>query len=213
MSDTLHDPAAVARSIDRVIAVEPALALGPDERDPKAFFNSREPGFAGLIQIILEQQVSVKAGQAMWRKLTVACPDFSHQAFLELDDDVLKSCGFSRQKMVYARGAATALDDGSLKLTELEHAPEAEAMAALMALKGIGRWTAEVYLLSCLGRMDIWPAGDLALVLAVQHLQGMAEKPTLREMDVYGARFAGDRSVASLLTWHYYRRHLRPNAF
>ena len=135
------------------------------------------------------------------------------EAFLALEEPDLKACGFSRQKMAYARGAAQALLDGSLSLDALEQAPEPEAMASLTALKGIGRWTAEIYLMSCLGRTDIWPSGDLALVLAVQHLNASKERPSVKEMDAYGERYAGHRSVASLMTWHYYRRHLRPKAF
>jgi len=210
---SLFNDADVARSIDRITAIEPALTLGKHEAEPTQFFTARQPGFGGLVQIILEQQVSVKAGQAMWRKLDAVCPEITAEKFLSLDDTTLRACGFSRQKMLYARGAAAALIDGSLQLPALAMVRETEAMAALTAIKGIGRWTAEIYLMSCLGRMDVWPAGDLALVLAVQHLEGWADPPKLKKMDAYGERFAGDRSVASLMIWHYYRRHLRPKAF
>ncbi|MBV6632427.1 MAG: DNA-3-methyladenine glycosylase 2 family protein [Alphaproteobacteria bacterium] len=199
--------------MSRVCAIEPALQLQPGEGGVDDMFAAREPGFAGLIQIILEQQVSVRAGQAMWAKLHAICPEFGPEPFLKLDDDTLKTCGFSRQKVRYARGAAEAILNGELDLPGLADLAEAEAMKQLTALKGIGRWTAEVYLLSCLGWMDIWPAGDLALVLAVEHLAGMDRRPNIKQMDAYGERFAGDRSAASLLLWHYYRRHLRPNAF
>ena len=210
---SLHDPAAVSASAARVCAIEPALAVQPGEGEFTSSFGSRKPGFGGLVQIILEQQVSVRAGQAMWAKLKAACPVVEPKPFLQLDDETLKTCGFSRQKARYARGAAEAILAGELDLPSLESAPEDQAMKHLMALKGIGRWTAEIYLLSCLGRMDIWPAGDLALVLAVEHLAGMKKRPDIKAMDKYGERFTGDRSVASLLLWHYYRRHLRPNAF
>ncbi|MEM6902448.1 MAG: DNA-3-methyladenine glycosylase 2 family protein [Pseudomonadota bacterium] len=210
---SLHNPAAVAASVARVCAIEPALATQPGEGGITASFGGRKPGFGSLVQIILEQQVSVRAGQAMWAKLTAVCPQVEPEAFLKLNDDALKTCGFSRQKARYARGAAEAIIAGEMDLPGLVDMPEVEAMKQLMALKGIGRWTAEIYLLSCLGRMDIWPAGDLALVLAVEHLAGMKSRPDMKAMDKYGERFAGDRSVASLLLWHYYRRHLRPNAF
>ena len=203
----------VAEDIAAVTAVEPAFTLAPDEHDVTAFFSARRPGFGGLVQIILEQQVSVKAGQAMWRKLNERCNPVEPTPFLKLDDNDLKACGFSRQKAAYARGAASAIIDGTLDIEALSSSPEPDAMKALTALKGIGRWTAEIYLMSCLGRTDIWPSGDLALVLAIQNLEGMKERPSLKEMDGYGERFAGHRSVASLMTWHYYRRHLRPKAF
>ena len=210
---TLHDPTVVAEDIAAVMGIKPAFALAPDEHDVTAFFSARRPGFGGLVQIILEQQVSVRAGQAMWRKLAERCDPVEPTPFLKLDDTDLKACGFSRQKITYARGAAQAILDGTLAIDALETIPEPEAMTALTALKGIGRWTAEIYLMSCLGRTDIWPSGDLALVLAIQHLEAMAQRPSLKQMDAYGERFAGRRSVASLMTWHYYRRHLRPKAF
>jgi len=198
-------------SVEHVCAIRPPLRL--TDRPVEGLFSGRVPGFGGLVQIILEQQVSVKAGLAMWAKLLAVCPAVEAEPFLALDDEMLRACGFSRQKMAYARGAADALVAGTLDLERLASEPEHIAMQELTALKGIGRWTAEIYLLSCLGRADVWPAGDLALVLGVQHLEAMPERPSLKEMDTFGENFAGHRSVAALLTWHYYRRNLRPNSF
>lgn len=198
-------------SIAHVCAIRPALELREGGLDGP--FAGREAGFRGLVQIILEQQVSVRAGQAMWRKLLAACPEIEPRPFLALNEAALKSCGFSRQKLAYARGAAEAALAGTLDFDRLARVPEPAAMQELTALKGIGRWTAEIYLLSCLGRVDVWPAGDLALMLGVQHLEAMDARPGIRAMDAFGEIFAGHRSVAALLVWHYYRRHLRPNAF
>src|SRR5438874_1894810 len=114
-------------------------------------FRRRSNGFATLLHIILEQQVSIDAAAAMHRRLSGLCRPLVPENFLALDDATLRSCGFSRQKMGYARGLAAAVADGSLDFAALDSASDAEVYATLIGLKGIGRWSAEIYLIFALG--------------------------------------------------------------
>src|SRR5438270_7061681 len=140
-------------------------------------FRRRRNGFATLLHIILEQQVSIDAAAAMHRRLVGLCRPLAPEPFLALDDATLRSCGFSRQKMGYARGLAAAVADASLDFAALAAASDAEAYATLVGLKGIGRWSAEIYLIFALGRADVWPAADLGLQLGVKECLGLAERP------------------------------------
>ncbi|HET8726391.1 MAG TPA: DNA-3-methyladenine glycosylase 2 family protein, partial [Alphaproteobacteria bacterium] len=142
----------------------------------------RPPGFGTLLYIILEQQVSIKAAAAMWRRLNDACAPLTPTAFLRLDDDALRQCGFSRQKVAYGRGLARALIDRTIDLDGVADLDDEAAIATLSALKGIGRWSAECYLLWALGRRDVMPAADLGLMVGWQWLTGAAERPTPDEL-------------------------------
>jgi DNA-3-methyladenine glycosylase II len=167
-------------------------------------FRRRQNGFPTLLHIILEQQVSIDAAAAMHRRLAGICRPLAPEPFLALDDDTLRSCGFSRQKMGYGRGLAEAVAGGHLDFAALAATSDDEARAALVSLKGIGRWSAEVYLIFALGRPDIWPAADLGLQVAVAECLGMDERPkepALREM---GDKWAPWRSVAACLFWQSY---------
>ena len=167
-------------------------------------FRRRRNGFPTLLHIILEQQVSIDAAAAMHRRLAGLCRPLMPEPFLALDDETLRRCGFSRQKMGYARGLARAVADGSLDFTALERAPDDEAFAALVALKGIGRWSAEIYLIFALGRADIWPAADLGLQLGVTECLGLAERPKEPALRELGDAWRPWRSVASCLFWQSY---------
>src|SRR5581483_7985338 len=136
------------------------------ERAGTPQFRRRRNGFPTLLHIILEQQVSIDAAAAMHRRLAGLCQPLAPREFLTLDDDTLRRCGFSRQKMGYARGLAEAVASGRLDFGALAGASDEDAFAALTGLKGIGRWSAEIYLIFALGRPDIWPAADLGLQVA-----------------------------------------------
>lgn len=167
-------------------------------------FRRRRNGFPTLLHIILEQQVSIDAAAAMHRRLAGLCQPLTPEPFLALDDDTLRRCGFSRQKMGYARGLAVAVAEGRLDFAALAAAPDDDAFAALVAMKGIGRWSAEIYLIFALGRADVWPAADLGLQVAVAECLGLDEKPrepALREM---GDAWRPWRSVAACLFWQSY---------
>jgi DNA-3-methyladenine glycosylase II len=174
------------------------------ERAGMPRFRRRRNGFATLLHIILEQQVSIDAAAAMHRRLAGLCEPLIPENFLALDDATLRRCGFSRQKMDYARRLAAAVADGSFDFAALAAAPDAEALAALVALKGIGRWSAEIYLLFALGRGDVWPAADLGLQLAVAECLGLAARPKEAALRDLGAAWRPWRSVAACLFWQSY---------
>src|SRR5713226_6860959 len=141
-------------------------------------FRRRRNGFATLLHIILEQQVSIDAAAAMHRRLAGICEPLMPETFLALDDATLRRCGFSRQKMDYARRLAAAVASGEFDFVRLADSDDALALTALIGLKGIGRWSAEIYLIFALGRPDVWPAGDLGLQLAVGEKMSVGSRPT-----------------------------------
>ena len=132
------------------------------------------------------------------------------RAFLALDDDELFEIGFSRQKRAYARDLAARLLDGRLDLSALDDLPDSEARARLMEVKGIGRWTADVYLLMVLLRPDVWPEGDRALVVAARELRGMEEDPDAENLRGIAEAWRPWRSVGARLLWHFYLSEIRP---
>ena len=164
----------------------------------------REPGFPTLVHIILEQQVSLASARSCFDKLLAIVDDVTPTSLLELDNETLKRAGFSRQKAEYARILAGALDDGELDLDGLADLPDEEVRERLMHLKGIGRWTADIYLLMALGRPDIWPVGDLALVVAAQRIKRLDARPNPEEFERLGDAWRPWRSVAARLLWHHY---------
>ncbi len=174
------------------------------ERAGPPRFRRRRNGFATLLHIILEQQVSIDAAAAMHRRLAGLCQPLAPGPFLALDDDTLRRCGFSRQKMAYARGLAEAVASGSLDFAQLAGAEDAAAYAALVSLKGIGRWSAEIYLIFALGRPDVWPAADLGLQVAAAECLGLAERPGEPALREIGEAWRPWRSVAACLFWQSY---------
>ena len=165
---------------------------------------AREPGFPALIHIILQQQVSLASAQAAYDRLLAAASPLTPDRFLELGDEQLKAIGFSRQKTEYGRVLAQALVEGHLNLDTLESMDDGAVRMELTQLKGIGPWTADIYLLMALLRPDIWPSGDLALAIAVQRLKGLTTRPTLEELDAIGEKWRPWRAIAARLLWHYY---------
>lgn len=161
-------------------------------------------GFPGLLRIILEQQVSTRAAEAMWRNLCGGSDRISPEAVLALDDDALRQCGFSRQKMGYARGLASDVVSGRLDIEAVHGMPDDDALESLVRIKGIGRWSAEIYLLLVLGRPDVWPVDDLAVAVGLQWLLGRDERPLRDELMALGEPWRPYRSTAARLVWHYY---------
>jgi DNA-3-methyladenine glycosylase II len=164
---------------------------------------AREPSFATLVHLILEQQVSLASAQAAFDRLTAALGTVEPSAFLALDDVELRTIGFSRQKAGYARDLAVALTDG-FDLAALARLPDDEVRAALQAHRGIGRWTADIYLTMCLLRPDVWPHGDLALATSARDVLTLAERPTLTELEAIAERWRPYRAVAARMLWHDY---------
>ena len=163
----------------------------------------REPGFATLLQIILEQQVSLASAKACFDKLELRLGQVTPENFLTVSDLDLKRDGFSRQKTSYGRGLANAILEGTLELSTLEHLADADVKEALISLKGIGNWTADIYLLMALLRPDVMPRGDIALHAAWHRISGKP-KPTSDEFIEVAERWRPHRSTAARLLWHFY---------
>ena len=164
----------------------------------------RDPGYATLLRTIVGQQVSVAAAASVWNKLEVllgagCAPDI----LLAQDYDGLRACGMSRQKQGYARSLAELVISGGLPLDALPVDDE-EAIAYLTRVKGIGRWSAEIYLLFAEGRGDIWPAGDLAVQEAVGRLMGLSERPSEKATREIAEAWRPHRGAAAIFTWHIY---------
>jgi DNA-3-methyladenine glycosylase II len=182
---------------------DPDLAQILDKFGPPPMW-AREPGFPTLIHIILEQQVSLASARAAYDRLLAEASPLTPARFLQLDDPTLKRIGFSRQKTRYGRELARVILDGDLNLAELDALDDEAVRSELIAIKGIGPWTAEIYLLMALRRPDAWPNGDLALANAAQRVKRLASRPTPEELDVLGTTWRPWRAVAARLLWHYY---------
>jgi DNA-3-methyladenine glycosylase II len=197
-------------AIDRLIVDDPALAAVIDRFGRPAVFR-RPATFATLVLLILEQQVSLASAAAAFGRLEGAGP-VTPELVLSLDNDQLRAIGFSRQKAGYARGLATAILSERLDLARLETLSDDTARTTLVALPGIGPWTADVFLLSCLGRQDIWPVGDRALQVGTRDLLGLDETPSPPHLDTIGDRWRPLRSTAAQIIWHDYlaRRNRAP---
>ena len=198
----LYAPHGLADGI-AVLAAEPVFAAILEEAGPPRF-RRRRNGFATLLHIILEQQVSIDAAAAMHRRLSGLCRPLAPDAFLAVDDPTLRACGFSRQKMGYARDLAEKVRLGEFDFARLAEADDEAAQSALVSLKGIGRWSAEIYLIFVLGRPDIWPAADLGLQIAVGERLGFGSRATERELRPIGEGWRPWRSVAACLFWQSY---------
>ncbi|WP_267177740.1 DNA-3-methyladenine glycosylase family protein [Sneathiella aquimaris] len=165
---------------------------------------TKPAGFETLVRIIVEQQVSLASAAAIWKRLKAAIDPFTPTVTLTLDESALRALGLSKQKAVYTRALAEQIVAGRLILEKLDTLSDAEAMETLMQVKGIGRWTAEVYLIACLQRQDIWPAGDVALKIAMHHLKALPERPSVKEMDELAAPLRPYRTLAARILWRYY---------
>lgn len=164
----------------------------------------REPGFSTLVYIILEQQVSLASARAAYDRLNEAANPLTPESFLKFDDEALKEIGFSRQKTRYSRELARSIIEGRLDLAALAEADDQSVRRRLMELKGIGPWTAEIYLLSALGRPDVWPVGDLALASAVKMVKNLDKTPDIEQLEELGTSYRPFRAVAARIFWHYY---------
>ena len=193
----------LARAVDELAARDPDLARIRDERGAPPLW-AREPGFATLLAIILEQQVSLTSARAAFARLQSLVSPLTPENFLRLDDAALRVVGFSRQKTVYARGLARAVLEGRIDLASLEEMSDEAVKSALTALKGIGAWSADVYLLMALRRPDAWPGGDLAVRVAVREVKGLPALPTPDETEAIAAAWRPWRGAAAHLLWHHY---------
>jgi DNA-3-methyladenine glycosylase II len=165
---------------------------------------SREPGFEALLRAIVGQQVSIAAAAAIWGRLQAAVVPLEPEILLARSEEALRAAGLSRQKIAYARGLAGDIVDGRIRLERLPRMSDEEAIETLTMLKGIGRWTAEVYLLFALGRADMFPADDLALMTAAGHMKGHDERPDRAGVLEIAEVWRPWRGAAAHMLWHYY---------
>lgn len=199
----------LAQAVRRLAGLDPDLASIAAELGPPPLWN-RQPGFQTLIHIILEQQVSLSSARAAFDRLLAAANPLTPERFLQLDDAQLKSVGFSRQKTSYGRCLAEAIVRRDLDVFALNSMNDEAVSSELMKIKGIGRWTSDIYLLMALLRPDVWPTGDLALAVAVQQIKRLRQRPTEEELYLISSAWHPWRSVAARLLWHYYlSRHRR----
>lgn len=164
----------------------------------------REPGFPTAVLIILEQQVSLASARAAYNRLVAAIEEVEPHRFLALDDDELRTIGFSRQKAGYCRGLAQGLLDGSIDLDGIAELEDDAARERLVAIRGIGAWTADVYLMFALGRIDTWPPGDRALLVSLGRAKQLDDVPTSDHGVAIAEAWRPWRSAAARLLWHDY---------
>jgi len=164
----------------------------------------RATGFPTLVHIILEQQVSLKSARSMLVRLEAAIQPFTPVRFIELGDGYLRSLGVTRQKSAYLVDLAAAIVKGELSFVKLARMSDDDARVMLTRIKGIGSWSADVYLLMAMRRADIWPAGDLALAVAMQELMGLSQRPGPEELERLAEQWRPHRAVAARMLWQYY---------
>ena len=189
-------------SLDELARREPAFAAAIEHRGYPAP-RSSERGYLTLLRTIVGQQVSVQSAAALWNKLLAIVGEPAPAAILAATDEQLRSAGLSRQKAGYARSLAEHVLTGRLDLDQLDASDEA-AIAQLVAVKGIGRWSAEIYLLFAEGRPDIWPAGDLAVQIQIGRILGLPERPTERSLRELAEPWRPHRGAAAIFAWHHY---------
>ena len=164
----------------------------------------RDAGFQTLVHIILEQQVSLKSAKAMLVRLEAAIQPFTPARFIALGDTYLRGLGVTRQKSAYLLHLSESIVNEELSFAKLARMSDDEARLVLTRVKGIGSWSADVYLLMAMRRADIWPAGDLALAVAMQELRGLARRPGPEELETLAEPWRPHRAVAARMLWQYY---------
>jgi DNA-3-methyladenine glycosylase II len=194
---------AIREGLDAIAVREPAIARALERAgypEPRI----RAPGYATLLRTIIGQQVSVAAAASVWGKLeSLLGPEIPADALVAAEFDALRGCGLSRQKQGYARSLCELVLSGEVDLTSLPRDDE-EAIAQLVRIKGIGRWSAEIYLLFAEGRPDIWPAGDLAVQAGLHKLLGLSERPDEKLARELAQSWRPHRGAAAIFTWHCY---------
>jgi DNA-3-methyladenine glycosylase II len=198
--------------LNRASLVEGARTLASRDRDLAGILRrvgnppmwGRRPGFPTLVRIILEQQVSLQAARTMYRRLDARLDGVSAQTVHALEVSGLREFGLTRQKAGYCHGLAALVLGGALDLRAIARSPDAHARSALLAVRGLGAWSVDIYFLMALRRPDVWPQGDLALATAVRDVKGLRALPTNDEQRTLSARWAPWRSVAARILWSHY---------
>jgi DNA-3-methyladenine glycosylase II len=199
---------ALRASLDELARRDPAIARALEEAgypEPRV----SPPGYITLLRAIVGQQVSIKAAASVWAKLQGLVGDPSPANILAASDETLRAAGLSRQKMSYARSLAEEVLSGRLELDNLPEDDE-EAIARLVRVRGIGRWSAEIYLLFAEGRPDVWPAGDLVVRIQTGRILGLPEQPTERRVRELAEAWRPHRGAAAVFAWWHYRHSGAP---
>ncbi len=187
-----------------LIKEEPLFKKVLEDKNYKINLFNKKKGFEGLINLIVEQQLSVASAKAIFNRIKNLIKPFTAKKFIEIKETDLKKAGLSSQKINYCKGIANKIISGDLNLKKLEKKSDAEAIKELVKIKGIGEWTAKCYLLGCLKRIDIWPSSDLGIIVAIQKLKDMEERPKELTIEEIAEPWSPYRSVAALLLWSTY---------
>jgi DNA-3-methyladenine glycosylase II len=208
MDRRIHTEADLDVALVALVEADPRLrhAVSVAGRPP---LRRRSDGFAGLASIVVSQQLSTASANAIWERLRAAFDPLDHTAVLRARTGRLVGVGLSRPKIRTLKAVARAIDRGELDLPSLVHRPADEAHRGLTAVHGIGPWTADIYLLFCLGHADAWPAADLALQEAMRLLFGLGARPTTKEMGPLAEAWRPWRGAAACVLWSYYRASKR----
>ena len=161
-------------------------------------------GFEGLISLIVEQQLSVASAKAIFSRVKLVCGDFEASSFLRIKEEELKATGLSHQKVTYCRNVAEAVINKTLDFKKLEKMSDQEVVEMLVKIKGIGEWTAQCYLMACMKRLDAWPSSDLGLIVAIQKIKKINERPKSLTIEKMAEPWKPYRSIAALLLWSTY---------
>jgi DNA-3-methyladenine glycosylase II len=194
-------------ALDELALREPAIAAALKRAgypEPRI----SDPGYVTLLRTIVGQQVSVHAARSIWTKLDATVGGAADpKKLLETSEEALRSAGLSRQKISYARSLAELVTSGRLDLHNLPKDDE-EAIAHLVEVKGIGRWSAEIYLLFAEGRPDVWPAGDLAVQIEIGRIMGLEGRPSEKQVRAIGEPWRPYRGAAAIFAWHHYKSEM-----
>ena len=197
-------PPEARAGLDALAALDPDLA-GIEAAAGPLPWRMRPTGFTGLLQAIVAQQISNQAAASIWRRLAATPGALSPAGLLALEEDPLRAAGLSRPKMAHARALAEAFEDGRLDTARLAAMDDEAAIAAIIAVRGMGRWTAEVYLLFAHQRMDVFPAGDIAIAGAVAALKRLDARPGPAALRQIAEPWRPYRALAARLLWHHWR--------
>lgn len=197
-------PPAAQRALDQLVILDPDMARVLAQAGPLPW-RSRTPGFPGLLQAIVAQLISNAAASAIWNRLRAVPGALEPATLVILPDEPLRAAGLSRPKVAHARALATAFMDGTLNTEALGRMDDATAIATIVSVRGLGPWTAEIYLLFALGRLDVFPAGDVALAAAAADLKQLPARPNQAALRALAEMWRPHRSLAARLLWHHWR--------
>lgn len=211
-TDSMPRQHGVPEALTKTSLIDAAHVLARRDKDLASILTAhgpppmwaRPPGFSTLVKIILEQQVSLRSAASMYRRLRGNVVPFRPHRFVELGETHFRSLGVTRQKTAYCLHLSECILSGNLSLRNLTKMTDEEAKLALMQVKGIGSWSADIFLLMALRRPDVWPTGDLALVAAIARVKNLKRLPTAEQFQRMGDSWRPFRSVAARMLWQHY---------